>query len=438
MENKNKTQYLCLENWVHAVMRPEQLLLYNTLTGQSIISDKEQHRAIVAAMHERHNLGVIAFEPTWAEDIAISQFIEEAIAKNIFSIEETPTGELKPIRLMPVLNIQKNVERLKQESDRSAGEMSLSYLTELTLYVNDFCSLNCSHCGQSHKQFICCSKGTNGSILDTSVLTKIVAQIKHAPILKLNIIGGDIFSYPLLNEIPEIFNAQKEKIHFWTHYKNFRVPIRHCGLDPQSPENGTMLKQVQHDDAIHKETIWDIVVDFPVDEQVLSACVSANVKEKTQYRYHFIVQNEEEVNLVEKMTTDYEIQDFEMHPYYNGENIDFFKTCIFLNKEDILGSTVSQRRIFCNQALNSNFFGSLTVLPSGDVVANLNAPVLENIATTPVLTLITKELEQNTAWRKTRNEYPCNACLFQYLCPPISNYEMTFQRENLCTLYENT
>ena len=25
---------------------------------------------------------------------------------------------------------------------------------------------------------------------------------------------------------------------------------RHCGLDPQSPENGEMLKQVQHDEAV--------------------------------------------------------------------------------------------------------------------------------------------------------------------------------------------
>jgi pseudo-rSAM protein len=256
---------------------------------------------------------------------------------------------------------------------------------------------------------MCCVKDKNTSAPDTAVLTKIATQIKYAPVTKLNIVGGDIFSYPLLDKVLEIFSDKKEQIHFWSHYKNFR--------------------------ASEHPVTWNIIVDFPVDEQTLSNCITAIGKEKAQY--HFIVQNENEVNLVEKMTESFDIQNFEMRPYYNGENIDFFKTGIFLNEEDILGNTVSQRRIFCNQALNSNFFGSLTVSPNGDVTANPNAPVLGNIVTTSILELITKELEQNTAWRKTRNENPCNICLFQYLCPPISNYEMTFKRENLCTLYEN-
>jgi len=162
--------------------------------------------------------------------------------------------------------------------------------------------------------------------------------------------------------------------------------------------------------------------------------VPTAAKESAQYRCHFIVQNEEEINLVENMTNSLHIQDYEMHPYYNGENIDFFKTCVFLSQDDILGNAVSQRRIFCNQALNSNFFGSLTVLPNGDVVANINKPVLGNITTTPVLELITKELEDNTAWRKTRDEKPCSECLFQYLCPPMSNYEMALNCNNLCQL----
>ncbi|MCL2510917.1 MAG: TIGR04150 pseudo-rSAM protein [Bacteroidales bacterium] len=409
MENKDKKQWICIENWVYAIMRPEQFLLYNTRTGQYIISEDKQHLAIVAEMHERQNLGVILFREAWADNAPVMQFINEAVEKNIFSWEAYQEGQLKPIRLMPVLNIQKDVERLKRESDRSAGEASLHYLAELSLYVNDLCSLNCKHCGQSRKQFMCCVKDKNTSAPDAAVLTKIATQIKYAPVTKLNIVGGDIFSYPLLDKVLEIFSDKKEQIHFWSHYKNFR--------------------------ASEHPVTWNIIVDFPVDEQTLSNCITAIGKEKAQY--HFIVQNENEVNLVEKMAESFDIQNFEMRPYYNGENIDFFKTGIFLNEEDILGNTVSQRRIFCNQALNSNFFGSLTVSPNGDVTANPNAPVLGNIVTTSILELITKELEQNTAWRKTRNENPCNICLFQYLCPPISNYEMTFKRENLCTLYEN-
>jgi pseudo-rSAM protein len=229
--------------------------------------------------------------------------------------------------------------------------------------------------------------------------------------LKLNIAGGDIFSYPLLDEITEIFNDHKDKIHFWSHCKNMR--------------------------ASEHPVTWEIIVDFPVDRKILEECISFCINEKARYHWHFIVQNEAEISLAEKMTDKFDIQNFEMRPYYNGANDDFFKECIFPGKEDILGDVVSQRRIFCNQSLNSNFFGALTVLPTGDITANLNAPVLGNIAATSLLELITKELEQNTAWRKTRNTPPCNNCLLQYLCPPPSNYEAALEKENLCMINEN-
>ena len=62
---------------------------------------------------------------------------------------------------------------------------------------------------------------------------------------------------------------------------------------------------------------------------------------------------------------------------------------------------------------------------------------IQHFFTHSLLELIAKELEQNTAWRKIRNGEPCNTCLFQYLCPPISNYELIFKRQNLCSLYSN-
>jgi pseudo-rSAM protein len=107
---------------------------------------------------------------------------------------------------------------------------------------------------------------------------------------------------------------------------------------------------------------------------------------------------------------------------YEFLHMDFFKTQKHIEDDEPL------------RLLNSNFFGNLTVLPDGDILSNINAPVLGNIATTPLLKLIAAELEHNHAWRKTRNEHPCNNCLFQYLCPPVSNYETVFKKMNLCTL----
>jgi len=307
---------------------------------------------------------------------------------------------------MPVLNIQNNIEMLRRDYDRSVGEKSLRYLSELTVYVNNSCDLNCVHCDQSYKQFMCCKTDKCRNEIDVALLTKIVSQTKYVPIEKINIIGGNIFSYPHLEKIPEIFSEKKGCIHFWSHYKNFQ--------------------------SINQQVNWDIIVDFSIDKQIFSNCINSGNKETMLF--HFIVQNEEEVNLAEETANNFDIQNFEIHPFYNGKNLDFFKSGIFLNKEDILENITTQRQIFCNQALNSNFFGHLIILPNGDVVSNINTPVLGNINNKTILDLITEELDKNYSWLKTRNEPPCNSCLFQYLCPPVSNYEMIFNKPNLCTV----
>lgn len=41
-------------------------------------------------------------------------------------------------------------------------------------------------------------------------------------------------------------------------------------------------------------------------------------------------------------------------------------------------------------------------------------------------------MDINTAWRRIREEEPCNLCLYQYLCPSPSNYEAVIGKTNLC------
>jgi len=90
--------------------------------------------------------------------------------------------------------------------------------------------------------------------------------------------------------------------------------------------------------------------------------------------------------------------------------------------------------IFAHQKLNTNFFGSLTIISSGDVYANINRPALGNIVNNSILELIKSELIINTAWRKIRDVEPCSNCIYQYLCPSPSNYEIILDKSNLCCI----
>jgi pseudo-rSAM protein len=180
----------------------------------------------------------------------------------------------------------------------------------------------------------------------------------------------------------------------------------------------------------------ELIVNFPLNEAVLKKICSIVNKEKTSL--HFIVENEEQYEKVEEIAADMNLEKYTVIPVYTGENFDFFKENMFLDREDIFSETIPMRKIFRNQKLNSNDFGTLYILPDGRVKANINAESVGNIWSNDVLYLLYREIMENTAWRKIRDSKPCNECLYQFFCPAPSDYERAIGRENLCHVVEHT
>ena len=118
-------------------------------------------------------------------------------------------------------------------------------------------------------------------------------------------------------------------------------------------------------------------------------------------------------------------------PMYNGENMDFFESNVFISQEEILASALSKREIFKRQATNVNHFGKLTVLPDGTVYADVNQTSLGTIDDT-VYSIVYKEFTEGKSWFRVRDFAPCKDCIYQWLCPSPSNYEIAIGRSNLC------
>ena len=120
----------------------------------------------------------------------------------------------------------------------------------------------------------------------------------------------------------------------------------------------------------------------------------------------------------------------------NGHNIKFFEENVYLSQEDIVTSVISMREIFRNQKLNANNFGSLYIFPNGEIKANINEATIGVLGENEILDVINNELSKNTAWRRVRSSEPCKDCVYQYLCPPPSNYEKVINRPNLCNVFK--
>jgi len=404
MENKNKKQWLCLRNCVYASILSDTAILYNTLNGQFIITTNINNINLINRLHERKNLGVILIDDGDLQNSDLHYFIEDAVQKEIFSLIDYYENQIKPIQLMPILNIQRDIEKLKKETDRSLGEEIIFYLTELNLFVNNQCGLQCNFCDKTFRQFNCCTSKNEKTQLKISDIKSIANQIKILSALRININGGNIFQYADLKQINDIFSDKE--IHFWFHYSNFQP------------------------DIIDLDDNFEVLINFPFKKEALSVCINILPKEKTTF--HFIVSAVEDIKTAQNIISEFPIVKYEFHPFYNGMNKSFFEENVFLNLDDITSETISQRKIFCNQALNSNFFGKLNIFPNGDVFANINTEKLGNIHNHSLLQLIYRELDINSIWRKTRTEKPCSECLYQYLCPPPSNYEIVIGKPNLC------
>jgi len=398
----DKKYWLYIYSFVYCRIEEKRAFLYNTQSGENIETAHPAVLDLLISMHEKHNLGAICCTGSILNEVYpfIVEFCNKKMG-NFADIEQMPE---KPIQLMPVLNLQCDIEE-----QRNIGTEILQNLLELNIYPNNHCRQTCRYCGAYNKQVPCCTSDSGTETLDVSILHNIVSQICFGVVSKINILGGNILQYPDLWELSQLLADFKDRTHFYIHYKNY--------------ERNTFLENFH--------TV--LIVNFPIDKPALDKVVSEINKEKTSV--HFIVENEDQYTKTNHLIENHNISRYEIKPFFNGKNIDFFRENIFVSKNDIFGKPLSMREIFRNQKINTCFFGILHIFQNGIVKANPNTAILGNIKSDKILDLVYKEMFKNTAWRKIRDSQPCGKCLYQFICPSLSNYEIVIGKPNLCHIH---
>jgi pseudo-rSAM protein len=123
-------------------------------------------------------------------------------------------------------------------------------------------------------------------------------------------------------------------------------------------------------------------------------------------------------------------------PLYSKKNLFFFESNVFTEKGDLENINLLKNEIFMRQALNTGDFGKLTIMPDGQVYANVNKPALGNIDDSPY-SIVYKEFQEGKSWFRIRNQAPCTDCIYQWLCPSPSSYEIVIGRPNLCHIVKD-
>ncbi len=419
-----KAYWFYLEPFVFSIVKGKnQVALYNTHSGDFLeYSDAPDIIRLVKRLAARENLYVVPLSESMLAKPEINAFIKKVRERFMGDLLDQRHFPHRPVQMMPFLNIEKDAEKFKKDAPERVGEDLMTYVSEISLYLTNRCLINCTECHGAYRQFLHCTRIPDKRVvhLPLDAVENIFKESTGTSLCRFNLLGGDILEYPHLEElIPRLQDIKPLKSVYF-HYKsisNNHEQLRAVRLPKDSSE-------------------INVLVHFPIDQRRLRLCQEYLNPLGLETTFFFPVKNELEFETAMEADIGARGSNKRLLPFYDGTNLEFFEKNVFLTREIILEAKPSLQDIFSRQAINGNNFGKLIVFPDGGIYSNVNFPALGNINRISLYDAVYKEMLQGKGWRLSRRRVkPCSRCVFEALCPPLSNYELAIGRNNLCDIW---
>lgn len=423
MSNSYKSYWFFIEPYVHISLRKNNLLLYSTLSGKVLeYKNKLKIIKIVKKLQSEKNLMVIKLtKNNINNNPEILEFVKNMRKYFMGDIIDTSFSLGKPIQMKPILNIQKDIKKMKKDPSRSVGEDLMTYLNEITLYITNKSKENSSVLfKKAYKQFLFPINNTNKEELKFELIEALVKEIEYTSLNKINILGGNILLYSKLDKVIGILDKIRAIKNYFFYYKDFK----------DNKDIDIRIFKNEHNKI-------KLFVDFSLDKKELISVLKSFNKSDIDCSIIFIIQNEEEFEGAQKVILENNFKNYSFRPFFNGNNLNFFKKYVFITKEMLFENKQSLKEIFAKIAMNPLQFGKIITLFNGNIYANINNPKLGKLDKDSLYNILYKEMNCGKSWLRARkNVIPCKNCVYNSICPPISNYEYVIGKNNLCTIWE--
>jgi len=381
MSMKTANDYwFTIEPYIFISITNKYVLLYNTLDGVTIESDKEEVINLLQEMLQEENCGVVLLKNERYNQKDINGFICELREKYMGDIIDVTLSKGKPVQLLPYFNFPDKLGLYKKHNFSPLKNV-LEKLSEISIHVNA-----------------------------TTNITKLIPFLQSIP-------GNPTFN--IIGNIGEVSNY-KELLSFFDQHS--------------SPKNiiSSYRNIIAFQPAFENNFSYRISVDFPIEVPLWNRSREILLDHTLPVETIFDVKSEDDCQQAEQMVEQYGIEKYRLNPVYTGDNIRFFEDNVFLTKEDIISTPMTIKDFFSRQAMNLYDFGKINIMPNGDAYANVNHPALGNIETDNIYEIVHKEVDEGKSWFRIRNQAPCTDCVYQWLCPPPSDYEIQIGKPNLC------
>lgn len=416
-----RSYWFYLEPYVYAVVKGDVALLYNTHSGEALLYKKQPLIAQwVRRLRSKKNLYITKLTAKQLSEPGIARFLYHIRKRLIGDLIDTTLSDGKPFLMMPVLDIERDVETFKKGAPEMVGRDIMGYLSEMSVYINNVCDRNCSICRHAYRQFLYCyCDGRRYNELDTTIIDRLIEETAGSSLVSVNILGGDIFKYSRFEELLVILNRSPALKSFYVHFQNL------VGRE----ENLRLFSNTNSE--------LNVLVHFPLNRRVLAEVAQIVDRWRINANYIFALQSDGDVTSTEEIVSNCDIEDPVLRPLFNGRNRSFFQKHVFINKKMILEAKPSFKEIFERKAVNSHFFGKLTILNNSEIYAGMNGSPLGRLSENSIYDAVYKEMFRGRSWRRVRSGVePCRRCVFDALCPPLSNYESVLGQNNMCRLWK--
>jgi len=413
--NKKSTIFF-LEPYVHISIGKAEILLWNTLNKKYVnIENDTYFSERIKKIRSKKNCGVIELDQSILLGKGNKKTLNEIRAKYIGDIIENLKGQ-KPVSIYPIAKLKTDFV-VNKESDSPEGKKIVHLLNEITLHLNYYAD---DKIREGHKQFIysIADKSTHEAVFGQ--ISKLISDSKNSYLYNCNVMGGNILQYKSLNNLLPVLREHDFLKSFYFHFENFNFGLF---------ENH--FHKYYEDDKFNFN-----VFCFPsaIDGTKYQEILAFNEKHDIKLNIVFLVQSPGDLK---KVTESISNNAFEIKPYYNGNNIGFFRKYVFPSEKEILKdeNDTSMKDIFAKEAFNILHFGKIYVTPHGEVYSSFHEESIGNIRDSTLQELIYNAIFKRDIWLMRRNKVkPCKDCVYNFLCPPVHDYEFVMKRHNLCNV----
>lgn len=291
--------WFTIEPYVFISIVNNSLLLYNTLDGKTIESDKADVIELLGEILKKENCGVALLKKEVYKHDDINAFVTELREKFMGDVIDVSLSKGKPVQLLPFFNLS-NKHELYKKMNFSPRKNILENLSEINIYVD---------CKTDEANLISFFKS-----LPDRLIINIVSDMN-------------------------ILVKYSELLSFFYRYSSSKNII--CSYDTILPLP-SIFKNIFS---------YRVSVDFPIDIDKWNDSKQTLLNQALSFEYVFDVSTMEEYELIEQFVEEFSIEKYRINPIYTGSNLSFFEKNVFLTKDDILSTSMTVKKFSLTKQL---------------------------------------------------------------------------------------